>query len=177
MSLSLYLCLLHVLFYIYLVLLLAIVYHDFGILQKLQLQGMFSIFLFCFLSFTFILFFPCYCVSWFWQSAEGVAVGYVCVVGFFISSAMCIVARVWSGLDGFVFSMGCFGIHRFNWCACLCIRVIACIGSQGSSIARDGISWKQLVAFLIIVFFIILQCCETLFATELMCTEVRCMQY
>ena len=35
MSLSLYLCLLHVLFYIYLVLLLAIVYHDFGILQKL----------------------------------------------------------------------------------------------------------------------------------------------
>ena len=43
---------------------------------------------------------PCYCISWFWHSAESVSVGYVCVVGFFISSAMCIVARVWCGLYG-----------------------------------------------------------------------------
>ena len=81
---------------------------------------MFSIFLFCFLSFTFILFFPCYCVSWFWQSAEGVAVGYVCVVGFFISSAMCIVARVWCGL---------YGIHS-RWVALVftvSMGVLACV--------------------------------------------------
>ena len=67
-------------------------------------------------------------MPWFVHSADGLSV-HVFVVGFFIS-ACCIVARVHSQWVVLVFWIGCLGIHRCNGCACLLMRVLACISHR-----------------------------------------------
>ena len=42
-----------------------------------------------------------------------------------------------------VFWIGCLGIHRCNGCACLLMRVLACISSEGSCTASVSTSWKR----------------------------------
>ena len=70
---------------------------------------------------------------------------YLCMFVVWVSwfLLVCIAARVYSRWVALVFWIGCVCIHRCNWCACLLMRVLACISSEGSCTASVGTSWKR----------------------------------
>ena len=162
--------------YIYVFLFFAVVYHDFRILQHLQLQCMFSILLFCFLFLRCIFF--CSLLLYIMVLAFGrICVCRVCMCcGFLYFFLQCAL------LPGYGVDCMAFILDALLWCSpfqwvCLLVYQSVCmyqfIGqfySKGWYFLETacGISYYSII--------IILECFETLYATELMCTEVMYMQ-
>ena len=67
----------------------------------------------------------------------------LCLCSWFLDFCMLHCCQGIVSMGGPVFWIGCLGIHRCNGCACLLMRVLACISSEGSCTASVSTSWKR----------------------------------